>query len=418
MRILIYGINFAPEPTGIGKFTGEMAAWLVERGHDVRVVTAPPYYPEWKVSQHYGCTHYLQEVVQGAAIWRCPLYVPPRPSGLKRILHLASFAISSFPVMVRQIFWRPDVVWAVEPALMCVPSAWLAARLAGAKAWLHVQDYEVNAAFELGVVRSTRLKKVLLSLEQWLMNRFDRVSTVSAQMLALLLDKGVPWNRAVLFPNWVDTSFIVPLDRNKDLKVTGTLPDYRATWGISPDTVVCLYSGNIGEKQGLELMIEAARRLKDELSIRFVICGNGAAYQRLRRMAEGLDNIVWMPLQPYEQLNNLLNAADIHLLPQRSRAADLVMPSKLTGIFASGRPVLATAEPETAVYESVQGRGLVVPPGDADAFVDALLELSCSTEKRQELGKAARDYAMQHLDKSVVLTRFEQSLINLHSDCH
>ena len=408
MRILIYGINFAPEPTGIGKFTGEMAAWLVERGHDVRVVTAPPYYPEWKVSQHYGCTHYLQEVVQGAAIWRCPLYVPPRPSGLKRILHLASFAISSFPVMVRQIFWRPDVVWAVEPALMCVPSAWLAARLAGAKAWLHVQDYEVNAAFELGVVRSTRLKKVLLSLEQWLMNRFDRVSTVSAQMLALLLDKGVPWNRAVLFPNWVDTSFIVPLDRNKDLKVTGTLPD----------TVVCLYSGNIGEKQGLELMIEAARRLKDELSIRFVICGNGAAYQRLRRMAEGLDNIVWMPLQPYEQLNNLLNAADIHLLPQRSRAADLVMPSKLTGIFASGRPVLATAEPETAVYESVQGRGLVVPPGDADAFVDALLELSCSTEKRQELGKAARDYAMQHLDKSVVLTRFEQSLINLHSDCH
>jgi colanic acid biosynthesis glycosyl transferase WcaI len=123
MKILLYGINFAPELTGIGKYTGEMAAWLVAQGHDVRVVTAPPYYPAWAVSPGYSGRTYRTEDWHGAKVLRCPLWVPSQPGGLKRLLHLASFALSSLPVMLGQVFWRPQVVWVVEPALFCAPTA-------------------------------------------------------------------------------------------------------------------------------------------------------------------------------------------------------------------------------------------------------------------------------------------------------
>lgn len=129
MKILVYGINYWPEPTGIGKYTGEMAAWLVSRGHEVRVVTAPPYYPAWKISPGYRALAYTRAMETGATVFRCPLWVPGQPSGAKRMLHLFSFALSSLPVVLRQIFWRPDVVWMAAPAFACAPGAIATAKL-------------------------------------------------------------------------------------------------------------------------------------------------------------------------------------------------------------------------------------------------------------------------------------------------
>jgi len=165
LRILIYGINYSPELTGIGKYTGEMAEWLAEQGHDIRIATAPPYYPEWKVADGYSAVRYWREQVDGVDVWRCPLYVPSRPSGLKRILHLASFALSSMPVIFRQIFWKPDVIVVIEPPLFCAPAAWLTAQLSSAKCWLHIQDFEVNAAFDLGIIPFPWMKKLVSEVD-------------------------------------------------------------------------------------------------------------------------------------------------------------------------------------------------------------------------------------------------------------
>ena len=104
MRILIHGVNFSPELTGIGKYSGEMAAWLAQRGHEVRVVTAPPYYPDWRVGEGYSGVAYRTEKWQGVLVYRCPLWVPARPGGLTRLMHLMSFAVASLPVRLRQVF--------------------------------------------------------------------------------------------------------------------------------------------------------------------------------------------------------------------------------------------------------------------------------------------------------------------------
>jgi colanic acid biosynthesis glycosyl transferase WcaI len=409
MKILIYGINYAPELAGIGKYSGEMAEWLARRGNDVRVVTAPPYYPQWNVSEEYSAWRYRHEFLKGVDVWRCPLWVPGRPTGVTRILHLASFAVSSFPLMLAQVLWRPDVVIAVEPPLFCAPGAAVVARLAGSHAWLHVQDFEVDAAFELGILRSRRAQGFVRAVERWLLRGFDRISTISGRMLTGLEEKGVTDGRRVFFPNWVDTDRIFPV---------AVQNSFRHELRIGPREVVALYSGNMGQKQGLETLIEAARILAGTRPVRFVLCGRGAAYERLRREARGLPNVLWIALQPEERLNELLNLADIHLLPQREDAADLVMPSKLTGIMASGRPVVATAREGTEVWSVVRGRGVTVPPGDPHALASAIAELAGDPERRSRLGAEAREYAVNHLDKEKVLVAFAVELSRLALSDH
>jgi len=405
MRFLIYGINFLPELTGTGKYTGEMAVWLAARGHEVRVVTAPPYYPQWRLQSGYSGRRYRREQTNGVHAYRCPLWVPRRLSGLKRLLHLASFALSSFPLLLwLALRRRPDVVLVVEPTGFCIPGAWLASRIGGSAVWLHVQDFELDAAFDLGMLQGTWLRRCSLAMERFWMRRFERVSTISERMLERLEPKAVPQERRVLFPNWVDTDAIYPMT---------TVSPLRGELGIPVAGMVALYAGNLGAKQGLEILVQAAQRLTDRKDVLFIICGEGGERQTLQAQAQGLGNIRFLPLQPVERLNDLLNLADIHLLPQREDAADLVMPSKLTGMLASGRPVIATAQPDTQVGKVVSGCGILVPPGDPAAFASAISQLADSPAQRQALGVQARRYAETHLDKERILSALESNLLSL-----
>lgn len=407
MKLLFYGINFAPELTGIGKYTGEMAVWFAANGHDVHVITAPPYYPAWKVGNGYSGSQYCTETWNGVRVYRTPLWVPHQPGGLRRLIHLASFAASSLPVLLAQWHWKPDMVWVVEPPLMCAPAAVAFASLRGAKSWLHIQDYEVDAAFDLGLIKGNMLRRWVQGAERWLMRRFDRVSTISGRMVGRALAKGVAPERVVHFPNWVDISGITPLAEPST---------YRAELGLAPDAVVALYSGNMGNKQGLEILADVARLLQGDPRIQFVFGGNGSGRADLQARCAGLPNVRFLDLQPLERLNDWLGLADVHLLPQRADAADLVMPSKLTGMLASGRSVLATALPETELGRVVTqdaACGLVVPPEDPAAMAEALRALAADPARRAELGANGRLYAERELSQDVILRRFEAQLLAL-----
>ncbi|CAM3518547.1 Colanic acid biosynthesis glycosyltransferase WcaI [Bordetella sputigena] len=404
MKIVLYGINFAPELTGTGKYTGEMAAWLAARGHEVTAITAPPYYPQWKVQPGYRAGRYATQVSQGVKVLRAPLWVPPKPGGIKRLLHLATFALSSLPLLLACAARRPDVILVVEPPLFCAPAAAAMARLCGARAWLHIQDYEVDAAFELGLLKGRALKRLVAGMERWLMRRFDRVSTISTRMLALARRKGVDEARLVLFPNWID---VAAARDGRDAY------DYRALLGIGRDDVVAVYSGNMGGKQGLETLADLARILRRRSDIHFIFCGEGHQREDLQRRCAGLPNVHFLPLQPAERLAALLATADMHLLPQRAGAADLVMPSKLTGMLASGKPVICGTAAGTELAHVVSRCGIIVQPENAPAMARAVLRLAASPARRAALGRAALEYAQTQLHTDTVLDRLEQQLMAL-----
>ena len=407
MRILIYGINFAPELTGIGKYTGELAAFLAEKGHQVRVITAPPYYPQWAILPGFSGKAYTREIWHGVEVFRCPLWVPPRRAGavritgLQRIFHLASFALSSFPTALGQIGWRPERTIVMAPAILNAPTGLLVARLAGSKAWLHIQDFELDAARRLRMLPAMDLVYRLGSqLEGALYRGFDRVSTISNRMMDHLVSKGTAPERAVLFPNWVDPGWIHPLNGYNYLRHELDLDHKR----------VILYAGNIGRKQGLEVVVEAARRLAGVQDLLFLLCGLGADRDRLEELAKGLSNVRFLPLQPAERLNELLNLAAIHILPQAADAADLVMPSKLAGMLASGRPVIVTAQTGTELAGVMQKLGRVVPPEQPDLLAEAILALVEQPTMQADMGQRGRDYVEEIWAKESVLQKFLQNL--------
>ena len=396
MKILIYSTNFAPESTGIGKYSGEMAAWLAARGHEVRAVCAPPYYPMWRVAPEYRRSGYRREQWKGVDVWRAPLWVPKSPTGLTRVLHLLSFAFTSFPLMLRQIFWMPNLVISVAPAFVCAPTALLTARLCGAQAWLHMQDFEVDIAFRMNLLRGSLLQRVILRMERVILRRFDIVSSISDRMAERLLVKGVDPKRILYFPNWVDVAHIKP---------TSASGAYRSRLGIAADAVVVLFSGTLGGKQGLLVIPEAARLLAARENIVFVICGDGVMKPQLESVSAELPNVRLIPLQPFERLGELLCMADIHLLPQSAGAADLVLPSKLSGMLASGRPVIATCRAGTELHGVVSQCGIPVPPEDSAALAQAVCQLAQDVAMRQELGRCARAYAEVNFERDAILGR-------------
>lgn len=396
MRILLYSVNFAPEPTGIGKYSGEMARWLVSQGHSVHVVAAPPYYPAWAVDAAYRRPLFRRETWHGVEVWRAPLWVPKSPGGVSRILHLMTFAFSSFPVMMRQISWRPDLVLTVAPALVCAPAGLLTARLCGAQSWLHLQDFEVDLAFQMDLLKGKLLQRLILRAERWMLRRFDSVSSISSRMVERLLIKGVDQKRTRYFPNWVDVGGIKP-------SLSGA--KYRESLGIDSAAIVVLYSGSLGGKQGLMVIPEVATLVEHRTDIVFVVCGDGVMKPQLQAATKNMTNVHYLPLQPFERLGELLCMADIHLLPQNSGAADLVLPSKLAGMMASGRPVLATCCAGTEISDVVSTCGLVVEPLDANALAAALLELADKPELRSEFGRNARAYAEANFECDSILNR-------------
>lgn len=410
MKILILGINYAPEMVGIGPYTAGMAQFLAEIGHSVTAVCAKPYYPQWKVEDEYRGGGIRISVEQGVRVVRLPTYVPEEPDGKRRLAHHLSFAARAQLAMMSETRrQKPDVIIGIAPSLISIMAARYAARRTGAKLWLHIQDFEVEAAFATGLLNDTGLiARTARRFENWAIAA-DRVSTISPQMCAKLAEKGIARDRIVEFRNWANIDEILPLS---------TPSPYREEWGIDRKHLA-LYSGNIANKQGIEIVLDAARLLQHRKDLTFVVCGNGPNKARLMEISKGLDNIHFHDLQPRERLSALLGMATVHLLPQIAGAADLVLPSKLANMLASGRPVVATAAPGTGLANEVEGCGLVTVPGATEAFANAIEAVIDDEAFRTRAATEARGRALARWSRTATLRNFASELAALtHTNPH
>jgi colanic acid biosynthesis glycosyl transferase WcaI len=392
-RILIYGMNYTPELTGVGRYSGELGQHLAEQGVEVEVVTTPPHYPGWSVRDGYR-NRYSVERLARQQVFRCPLVLRRKMSGVWRLLAPLSFSLTSAPVVLWRILARrPNTVICVEPTLFSSPLALLAAKFVGARTVLHVQDLEIDAAFAVGHLSNARLKSLAFGIEKMLLRGFDIVVTISSQMRLRLSEKSVKEDRLMVVRNWVDLDKIVPLPGPNS---------FRAELGLPTSQYVVLYAGNIGPKQALDLVIDAAEETLSDPEITYVIAGDGPAKAAL--VARGLSNVKFLPLQPEDRLCELLNLADLHILPQRGGVADLVLPSKLGGMLASDKPLLVQADEGTELFSFLNGVALLVPTGESLALAAAISNAKQSGAR--SLSGRGRALA-KALDRNDALSQFK-----------
>jgi colanic acid biosynthesis glycosyl transferase WcaI len=402
MKILVYGINYYPESIGIGKYTAEMCEWLAGQGHHVSVITAMPSYPHWQIIESYRGKIWHTEYINGVKVYRSPLYVPKAVTGKSRIVHELSFALSSMVWWAAAVFKRYDVIFCVAPPLQTGLAGLIYKIFHRTLLIYHIQDLQLDAAKQLKLIQNQALLNLLSHFEKFILDQVDYVSTISEGMKRKLVEKGVSQNRLKEVKNWTDTNFILPETPD---------PAVRQHFDISPTHKIFMYSGNIGEKQGLDIIIPIAQRFKS-LQVTFLIIGDGAFKEKFQAIIQQnqLHNIKLFPLQPYDRLSKVLNLADAHLVIQKRAAADLVMPSKLTNILAAGGLAIVTTEPGTSLYQTVHENdiGITVEPENSEALENALMKIM--DQDLSDVRKRARAYALKNLERNVIMSDFQKFL--------
>ena len=404
MRIAIISINYRPERTGIGVYTTGLAESLASLGHAVTVHTAFPYYPDWsKLTSDKGCV-YRRELLSGVDVRRTFLYVPRQPNALMRILHELSFVCSAGVSYV--LTRRKDLTIIVLPPLALGVTIGLLARLKRSRIIVHVQDLQPDAAVELGMLKQGLLTRALYWIEGLSYRLADRVSTISEGMRRKIISKDVAPGRTMLLRNWANDDIVRPADRCTSL---------RAEWGLSVEDFVVLYSGNLGRKQGLSSLIEAAHRLKSTPSVKILIVGNGVEQAELIAEARerSVDNVLFKPLQPLERLSELLATADVSVIPQRRAVTDIVLPSKLCNIMASGRPVVAAAPPgsDLSLILTESKCGILVEPESGEGIAAAIIDLMSNKDLRLQMGENGRSYVESHLTQAALIHSFATQIV-------
>ncbi len=407
MRIVFFGINYHPELTGIGKYNTELCEALVDQNHRVDVITAYPYYPHWKVQEPYKPYSWQSECINKVQIRRAPFYIPKKISGFKRILHELSFVLGCIPYTLYYLFKKVDLVLCIYPPLISLPLPFLLARLKGVPIVLHVQDLQVDAARDLNIITNKKLLMTLEKIEKFFFSKTSVITTISEGMRERIRKKA-PGIKTQIFRNWVDTGIFHPLE----IKGLGLKEKY----GFHPSDIVLLYSGNIGEKQGLETVLEAAGQLQDNPAYKFLILGEGAAKERLVQTAEAmkLKNVQFGSLVPKNQLNELLNMADYHLITQKKGSSDLVMPSKLGPILAVGGISIIGGDLGSTIHRLVKENkfGFFFEAEDTTQLLQIIKSQSADQKKLNELKRNAREFS-SNLDSTKVLGAFGQFLSDL-----
>lgn len=377
MNITVWGINYAPEATGIAPYNTGLCEFFAARGHDVRMLTTFTYYPQWEKAATDRGRLWRTDTLNGVPVHRCWHYVPAAGSvtTARRVWHELTFGITS---TLRAITLpRADVWVVISPPLALGFFAWLVTRLRGGEFIFHVQDLQPDAAVGLGMVKPGVFTRALYALEAFAYRKAALVSGISGGMMRAFASKDVSAEKRIYFPNWIGA--------NSTTTVTGAeMANARMRHGVAAGALLAFYSGNLGRKQGLEVLVEAAGVLASEAKVTrpvvIVIAGDGAARAELaaKISMRGIDNIRLLPLLADADYRALLGAADVSLITQAAGTGQFFFPSKLLTVLAAGKPVLAVADADSELARSVAdgGFGVITPPGDAPALAARLRALA------------------------------------------
>jgi colanic acid biosynthesis glycosyl transferase WcaI len=395
-RLLLVSTNYAPEHTGIGPYAAQIAEHWAAQGHESHVLAGLPHYPSWSVDPAYRGTWRRTEIREGVTVHRRRHTVPRRQTAARRALFEGSLLAHLLTAPPRMP--RPDAVVSQLPSLAGgVAGARLAAR------WRVpyipvVQDLMGAAAAQSGIEGGDRASAAAARVEAYVLRRASLVGVIHDTFIAGVTALGVPPARIRTLPNW---SHVAAPARPRE--------EIRRRLGWAPSDTVVLHSGNMGLKQGLEVLVESARLGR---GLRVVLMGDGNQRETLERLGNGVPALEFLPPAPEHEFPDVLAAADVLAVTQRASVLDMSVPSKLTSYFASGRPVVASVADNggTALEVRRSGAGVLVPPEDPAALLTAVRALAADPEAAGRLGAAGPRHVAAHLSRAAGLARYDTLL--------
>lgn len=393
LDVLVISFYYEPDPTGVAPYSAGMARGLAARGHRVRAVVGYPHYPEWRVREGYGGLR-MREELDGVEVVRVRHPVPRSSTGVCRALMEAAFAGHAALIRGR----RPDVVLVTSPSLPSIATG-LAWRRSGRTAvGVIVQDIYSRAVTETGI-GGARSAAAVGWVEGALLARADGVAVIHDAFEGVVTELGVPADRVTVIRNWSHIA-----------ASTGGRAETRARFGWRDEELIALHSGNMGEKQGLDNVVQAARLAERAgLPVRFVLLGDGSRRMDLQAAAAGLSRLQFVDPQPEWDYPDVLAAADVLVLNEKPGVAEMSVPSKLTSYFAAGRPIVAAVDPASASTREMRAAdaGVCVPSGHPDALLDAVLSTADDRVGGERAGARGQAYARAVLSEPAALDSYE-----------
>ncbi len=401
MRILILGINYFPERTSVSPFTTGLSEHLASQGHTVKVVTAFPYYPEWRTWKEYRGRITQKEVRRGVQIRRVRHFIPRRASSLiQRLLHDFSFTAAALAAGL--VAGECDVIYCSCPPPALALAAYVLSRIKNVPYVIKLTDLASDAALATGILQEGMLVRCARAMERFVYRHAQAVVCLCEGFREKLAQSGIPADRLRLIPDWGDTEAIRPVRSDGH---------FRNANRIAREKFVVLHTGNMGKKQDLLNVVRAATASTGDPNLLWVIVGEGEERALLERESKtsGLGNLLLLPLQPVETLCQMYAAADVLLLNQKAAVKDAVIPSKLLTYMASGQPILCAASSESVASRLIReaGCGVVVKPEDPSALVEGAIALRADASLRVEMGTNGRAYAERNYNKARVLDLYE-----------
>ena len=398
MKILVSSINFSPDHSGIALYSTDLAVYFAEQGHEVTAVTGFPYYPKWEKHPEDWGRLFKSDQYKGVKVLRGYLYVPQRVTTLKRILHELSFVFFAMINFFRA--GRQDCIVILSPPLLLGLVGIMFKWLGGAQFVFHIQDLQPDAALSLGMVKPGMLIRILQRIELFIYKHSNWVATITRGMRERLLNKGVPAEKLALYYNWIN------VEEASSKQYPGR---FLAKHTDMKGKFLVAYAGNLGIKQGVDVLVEAAELLQNDPRFQLLIIGEGADRPRLMGIAEAkrLRNLTFLPFLSPGEYTEMLSDVQVSFVAQKEKTGNVFFPSKLLGILAMSKPLLISADLDSELATTVSSGnfGLVVAAGDAKGVAEGIRRLESDSDLCSRLGQQGRK-AVELWDRKIVLGAF------------
>ena len=389
-EILILTTNFWPEPTGISIYTTDLAKTLRAEGFQVTVLTGLAHYPWWKVPEEFENIREGKSIVDGITVLRVKHYIPSKMNALSRVLYEISLWLNLIKTLRTLSEQKFVAVISYIPAVAAGLVGKKISQKLGIPFGVVAQDLSGIGATQSGLKGGLLFSAVGRRIERNVFLAASTVVTVSPAMSKIISDFGVLPSRISQITNYTARKIELK-DRMQS----------RLTFGWSDDAFIVIHTGNMGVKQGLENVIEAAKKLSSDAKIKIFLIGHGNQEKILRKLCTGLKNIAIMPAVADEEYSSLLSAADLLLVNERSTQREMSLPSKLSSYLSSGRPVLAAVPRDGASWKFLQGVAELVEAGNPSFLAQAINNLCQNELKRDDLASKGLEFARKNLDAEI-----------------